>query len=100
MLFIQHCLPFAKKNKALQESASVLILPSQHPDVLVYLCRRQEDKVLVLINFSKEEAQFHFNHPAVAGKYKDLFTGEEVAIPRERSFHFKPGEYIVYHITN
>ena len=97
--FYTTLLTIRKKNKALQESASVIILPSHHPDVLVYLCRRQADRILVLINFSKQDAQFHFNHPAVAANYKNLFTGEEITIPREKSFHFQPGEYAVYHIT-
>jgi glycosidase len=97
--FYTTLLTIRKKNKALQESASVIILPSNNPDVLVYLCRRQADRILVLINFSKQDAQFHFNHPAVAANYKNLFTGEEVTIPREKSFYFQPGEYAVYHIT-
>lgn len=98
--FYTTLLTIRKKNKALQESASVLILPSHHPDVLVYLCRRQQDKVLVMLNFSKEQAAFHFNHPAVAGTYHNLFTGEEVTLPRENKFSFQPGEYIVYHVTS
>jgi len=97
--FYTTLLTIRKKNKALQESASVLILPTDHPDVLAYLCRRQADRVLVLINFSKQDAQFHFNHPAVAANYQNLFTGEQVTIPREKSFHFQAGEYSVYHIT-
>lgn len=98
--FYATLLTIRKKNKALQESASVLILPSHHPDTLVYLCRRQQDKVLVLLNFSKKEAAFHFDHPAVAGKYRNLFTGEEISIPREKHFQFAPGEYAVYHVTS
>lgn len=98
--FYTTLLTIRKRNMALQESASVLILPSHHPDVLVYLCRRQKDKLLVLLNFSKENAVFHFNHPAVQDEYHNLFTGEEVIIPREKTFNFAPGEYAVYHITS
>jgi glycosidase len=97
--FYSTLLTIRKKNKALQESASVIILPSNHPDVLVYLCRREQDKILVMINFSKVNADFHFDHPAVQGAYKNLFTGEDVIIPREKNFSFSPGEYGVYHIT-
>lgn len=98
--FYTTLLTFRKKNKALQESASVVILPSHHPDVLIYLCRRQNDKVLVLLNFSKEKASFYFDHPAVPGKYHDLFTGEAVPLGRKENFSFEPGEYKVYDITN
>lgn len=98
--FYKTLLAIRKKNKALQESASVLILKTDHPDVLVYLCRRQQDKVLVLLNFSKDVAEFHFDHPAAKGKYTDLFTGEEaVNIHRKESFSFEAGEYRVYHVT-
>jgi glycosidase len=98
--FYTTLLTIRKRNKALQESASVIILPANHKDTLVFLCRRQQDRVLVLINFSKEKATLHFNHPAVQGEYHDLFTGEEVIIPREKTVTFEPGEYKVYHITN
>lgn len=98
--FYKTLLTVRKKNKALQESASVIILPSGHSDVLVYLCRREQDRVLVLLNFSKEQASFHFNHPAAQGEYRNLFTGEGVTIPRESRYTFAPGEYAVYHVTN
>jgi glycosidase len=97
--FYQILLTFRKKNMALQESASVLMLASGHPEVLVYLCRRQQDKVLVLLNFSKDAASFSFNHPAVTGNYSELFSDEQVSIHRKKSFEFMPGEYKVYHIT-
>jgi glycosidase len=98
--FYKTLLSFRKQNKALQESASVLVLPSGHPEVLVYLCRRQQDKVLVLLNLSKSGASFSFNHPAVTGNYLDLFSDEQMNIQRKKSFMFKPGEYKVYHITS
>lgn len=88
-----------KKNMALQESASVLILPNQHPHVLTYLCRRRQDKVLVLLNFSEEMASFKLDHPALPGKYHDLFTGTNIEINRNQQFSLAPGEYAVYHVT-
>ena len=97
--FYKTLLCIRKKNKALQESASVLILDSHHPDVLVYLCRRQQDKVLVLLNFSKEKAGFYIDHPAIAGNYLDLFSDEKKEVKRKQRYRFKGGEYAVYHIT-
>jgi len=98
--FYRILLQARKKNKALQESASVLVLPSKHPDVLVYLCRRQQDKVLVLLNFSKENANFSLNHPALPGDYLDLFSGRSIPVARHHDFNMAPGEYAVYHITS
>jgi hypothetical protein len=77
----------------------VLILPTHHPDVLAYLCRRQQDKVLVLLNLSKEKANFYITHPAISGSYSSLFTNNPVTVGRKESFSFAPGEYAVYHIT-
>ena len=98
--FYKTLLAFRKTNKALQENASVLILASNHTDVLVYLCRRGQDRVLVLLNFSKDKAGFSFDHPAVPGHYTELFTNESLTIHRKKQFSFSPGEYKVYHITH
>ena len=97
--FYKTLLNIRKHNKALQESASVLLIPSGHPDVLIYLCRRQADKVFVCLNLSAEKSICHFNHPAVAGEYKDLFSEKSVLVARKETFTLEPGEYKVYHIT-
>jgi len=98
--FYKTLLTIRKRNKALQESASVLLLQTGTDKVLAYLCRRQHDKVLVLMNLGKKDAHFNINHPAVTGKYHDLFSGEIVEMQRSASFNFKPGEYLVYHTTH
>ncbi len=97
--FYKTLLTIRKKNKALQESASVLMLKTNHSDVLAYLCRRQQDKVLVLLNLSQEEAAFDIDHPAIPGDYEDLFSCEKVKMKRKRHFNFKGGQFVVYHIT-
>lgn len=99
--FYKTLLTFRKRNLAMQENASVIILPSNSPDVLVYLCRRQQDKVLVMLNLENTEPRnFYFDHPAVSGLYRDLFTDKPVSLSRKASFTFEPGEYKVLHITN
>lgn len=98
--FYRVMLTLRKKNKALQEAASVFIVPNEHPDVLVYLCRREKDKVFVMINFSDETAQFSFNHPAIADAYIELFSGSQQTINRNERYSFEPGEFRVYHVTN
>jgi glycosidase len=97
--FYKTLLQFRKDNKALQESASVFIVPTEHKDVLVYLCRRQQDRVLVLINFSDEKVQVGFNHPAVKGDYRELFSHKPIHVSRKENYDFEPGECRVYHIT-
>jgi len=55
--------------------------------------------VLVLLNFSKEIASFFIDHPAIAGDYLDLFSGEKIQASRKQRYRFKGGEYAVYHLT-
>ena len=52
------------------------------------------------MNLGKNKADFHVNHPALPGKYVNLFSGEAKEIKRMESFSFQPGEYLVYHITH
>jgi len=98
--FYKTLLTIRKKNKALQESASVLLLQTDQPEVLLYLCRRQHDKVLVLMNLSKQAATFRIDHPALAGQYVDLFSGEPKTMNRKETFNFQAGEYLVCHLTH
>lgn len=97
--FYKTMLTLRKHNKGLQESASVLLLDSHHPDVLIYLCRRQQDKVLVVLNLSKETASAYIDHPALPGEYTDLFTGNTAAIKRHNRFDLAAGGFLLYHIT-
>jgi len=97
--FYKTLLTIRKKNKALQESASVLMLQTDCENVLAYLCRRQHDKILVLMNLGKDAVTFRINHPALPGDYHDLFSGEARSISRMETFNFQPGEYLVYHVT-
>lgn len=97
--FYKTLLTLRKKNMALQESASVLLLAHEHPWVLAYLCRRQTDRVLVLLNWGKEGASFTIDHPAITGDYHNLYSGEGMHIDRKMHFDLAPGEYLVYHVT-
>jgi glycosidase len=89
-----------KKNNALQESASVFIVPNTHPDVLIYLCRRLNDRVLVILNFSNQTVETSFNHPAIKDHYTNLFSGEHIDVKRKETITLTPGEYKVYHVTS
>jgi len=98
--FYKTLLTLRKRNKALQESASVLLLQTNAPNIMAYLCRRQKDRILVLINIGKIETAFLIDHPALPGNYVNLFSGLHVEIKRRENFTFQPGEFLVYHITH
>jgi glycosidase len=97
--FYKELLNLRKKNKGLQENASVLLIEVDHPGLLVYLCRRQTDKVLVILNLSETTASFTIDHPAIRGRYEDLFSGETVNTERQMELMMAAGEYKVYHDT-
>ncbi|RYY54105.1 MAG: 1,4-alpha-glucan branching protein [Chitinophagaceae bacterium] len=98
--FYQLLFGLRKRNKALQESASVIMLDSGNDDSLVYLCRRQQDKVLVMLNLSARPSVIKIDHPAVAGTYLELFSGKEETLQRAYHLELPPGDYRVYHITS
>jgi glycosidase len=97
--FYKTLLTIRKRNKALQESASVLLLQTNAPETLAYLCRRQNDRFLVVMNLGKKDAAISIDHPALPGKYTNLFSGEAREIKRTEKFNFQPGEYLVYQVT-
>jgi glycosidase len=97
--FYKTLLTIRKRNLSLQENASVLLIRPDRDEVLVYLCRRGEDRVLVLLNFSNNEQDFTIDHPAIAGTYHNLFTGDSRTLKRREQFQFAPGEYLVFQMT-
>jgi len=97
--FYKAMLQLRKRNKSLQENASVLLIKSQPEVTLAYLCRRQQDKVLVLLNLSEDESTIAIDHPAAAGKYIELFTEQSVHFTRRITMQLEPGSYRLYHST-
>ncbi|MEJ0103636.1 MAG: alpha-amylase family glycosyl hydrolase [Bacteroidota bacterium] len=97
--FYKILLALRKKNKALQENASVLLIPCNEPQALIYICRRQRDKVLVILNLSEKKAEININHPAIKGQYTDLFSGEEIQVNRKFSLLMPQGDFRVYEET-
>jgi len=94
--FYKTLLNFRKNHKAMQEGASVLVLKTNQEDVLAYLCRKQEDKILILLNFKKQKMEFELDHPAVAGTYMDLFSNKKLSLKRKQSYSLESGEFKVY----
>lgn len=97
--FYKTLLGLRKRNKALQESASVLLLKTDHEHVVSYICRRQQDKVFVILNFSDQKAQVMIDHPAIRGDYCELFSNQAITIKRKDVYTLQPGQYLVYHDT-
>lgn len=94
--FYRTLLSLRKNNLALQESASVLLLPISNPDVLAYLCRRQLDKIFVIINFADGAVECSIDHAALPGDYRKIFSNEILTIKRKENFKLGSGEFQLY----
>ena len=95
--FYKTLLNLRTHNKALQEDAFAEILQTNDPDILVYLCKYDNDRVLVLLNFGREETRFHCNHSEIGGHYEDLFEKKEVILQNDMHLLLEPGEFKVYY---
>lgn len=95
--FYKTLLNLRTQNKALHQNASVHILNTNTPDILAYLCQKENDQVLVLLNFGKVEISFEFTHPDINGSYWDLFEKTEVTLQSRLQFILETGGFKVYH---
>lgn len=98
--FYQKLLVLRESNMALKESASVLFLHTGNDNVVAYLCRRQQDKVLVIANLGKEYAQVQIKHPVLKGNYKNLFSNEAILLNQSWNIHLGEGAYEVLYYTD
>lgn len=95
--FYQTLFKLRFENKGLQAGASVLILQSGHAHVLAYLCRKENDKILVILNLGKEKAAFELDHPAISGDYIELFQNKKFSLQRKQKYSFEAGEFKVFY---
>ncbi len=98
--FYRQLLALRKTNKALQQDASVLLLKPAQTEVLAYLCRREKDRVLVILNLAKEERRVEIEHPAIIGSYNKLFENNQVTLSRSVQFNMPAGDYQVLYSTD
>ncbi len=95
--FYKTLLHLRLQNKALQEGASVMILETNAPDILAYLCRNENDQVLVLLNFGREKISFQFTQADIGGMYEDLFEKNKLLLQNKMHETLDAGEFKVYH---
>jgi len=89
-----------KSNKALltgKEGGMMLQLSEgQNEDIFAFKREKDGDKIVVIINLSKEAQKFSINANEVNGEYKELFTGESMDLTEGIQFDLKPWEYLVF----
>lgn len=98
--FYKALLALRKVNKALQQDASMLLLKPKQENILSYLCRRDNDRVLVILNLSTESRDVELDHPAIAATYSILFEDTQATLSGREEFRLAPGEYRVYFVTD
>lgn len=88
-------------NQALwnaQWGGEMLRLPNDKmDDIIAFVREKNGDKVITIINLSKENVSVTIDTSFDIGNYKDLFTGKTVSIPKSLKLELKPWEYRVYH---
>ncbi|KQR90843.1 alpha-amlyase [Chryseobacterium sp. Leaf180] len=89
------------KNQALWNGTAggemVRIMNDKMDQVISFVREKNGDKVLVMINLSKENALTQFDTSFDKGMYNELFTGKRTKITSTPIIALAPWEYLVYH---
>ncbi|RYG03082.1 MAG: 1,4-alpha-glucan branching protein [Chitinophagaceae bacterium] len=92
--FYRTLLMLRKKNPALHDGASILLIRAEQGE-LIYLCRNSIHSVLVILNLRDEAAEITLDHPAVSGEYYDVFGTGVIKINRRKQFQLDSGGYVL-----
>jgi len=74
------------------------IAKDQNENIVVFERIQNDNKVLVIINFSNTREQFTIDNNSFVGNFTDVFTGDKISITNGYLFNLKPWEYVV--LTN
>ncbi|MFA8343073.1 MAG: alpha-amylase family glycosyl hydrolase [Rhodothermaceae bacterium] len=89
-----------ENNKALWNGTygAEMVHPTNDNDKNVYSFVREKEnnKIFSIFNVTGKKQHVAFTDKVIAGKYKDLITGEEVEIKENQKFELKPWAYLVY----
>ena len=66
-------------------------------NVLSFVREKNGDKVITVINLSKENVDVNFDTSFDEGKYSNLFTGKKQLVSKKINLKMKPWEYLVLH---
>jgi len=63
--------------------------------MICFLRKKGSNEVLVILNLSPGWLSFTIDSNNIAGNYKDVFSGEDIAINNNYLFHFSAWDYKV-----
>lgn len=97
--FYHTLLNLRKNNKALSANASFKKLPTSN-DAAVYAFEREKEgnKVLVILNLSKQAQNFTWKEKPSAAEWDNVFAGNKE--PVDKGFGIEPWGYAVYELRN
>lgn len=73
---------------------------SSSNDVIVFMRRRGDEKILAIFNFSAIKSELKITDSNVVGDYIDWFSGNKVSLSKTTSISLRPYDYRVYVIEN
>jgi cyclomaltodextrinase / maltogenic alpha-amylase / neopullulanase len=65
--------------------------------VFAFAREKNQDKVVVIINLSKEEVELSVRDSKIAGDYTDLFSNEMISVDATWESTLRPWEYKIFH---
>ena len=98
--FYKTLLSLRTNNKALHGNADFFLLSASDSDnMLAYMYKKGKSTVFVLINFSPDgQKKIMLTHPALKGKFKNIFSGLEYSFAETQEFELQEWEAIVYFV--
>ncbi|MBH1960342.1 MAG: alpha-glucosidase C-terminal domain-containing protein [Flavobacteriia bacterium] len=89
------------KNQALwngnRGGEMVRIMNDKMDQIISFVREKNGDKVITLINLSREKVQVNFDTSYDAGTYINLFNGKPQQISKKMTLTMEPWEYLVLH---
>jgi cyclomaltodextrinase len=90
-----------KNNKALfngNRGGEMNIIPHDHSDKLFAFYREKEkDRIIALLNFSKDTLNINLNNHNLSGQYTNLFENDALRIDDNFKVEIEPWHYKVYY---
>ena len=92
---------FYKTLSDLHQSETVnngetFILPLQHNYAMGYFKKKDDEVILVLLNFSQDYISISLDHEWMKGSFMQVFSGLKYTFNQAEKFQLSPYEYLVY----
>lgn len=96
--FYKTLLELRKSTPALATDADFRRLYTDKEDeIYAFVRKKGSSKIIVVLNLSNKQQQFHISDDVLPGKARSVFGGNTLlSMPANKQFNMKPWEYIIY----